>query len=488
MLRPILNTLGAAVVALAVLIPSQAGAETVAFPAIVTDAPQRLNLTAGSSVVIDTRAKLRRASLANPDVADAVIISPQQIYVTGKNIGSTTLTLWDENERVSTIFTIDVTPDQARLKEQLHELLPEEKGVQVLSSHGSLTLTGVVSSLANQAQVLTLAEAYAPKRVINLLQVGGVQQVMLDVRVAEMNRQLLRRLGVNINYLNKATNDFGITTLNALTSVLKPADATLAGNPSVAAAANPFAIGLSQAINALFRFNTGSVSWTGFIDALKQHNVVKILAEPSLVTLSGQDASFLAGGEFPYPVPQALGTTTLKFKQFGVAVLFKPTVLSNSKISIAVTPEVSELDFANAIAIQGFLIPSITTRRASTVVELGDGQSFAIAGLLRDTVREQISKYPVLGDIPILGALFRSTSFQKNETELIIIVTPHLVKPLDVEKQTLPTDFYLEPSDFDFYLMGKSGVDNKKRTETRMKRVANETGAGLEGEFGHIIP
>src|SRR5438034_5824292 len=190
MLRAALHILGAAAVALSLLIPSKIGAETVGFPAIVTDAPQRLNLTMGSSVVIDSRARLKRASLANPDVADAVVISPQQIYVTGKNIGSTTLTLWDDNEKVSTIFTIDVTPDQARLKEQLHELLPEEKGVQVLSSHGSLTLTGVVSSLASQAQVLTLAEAYAPKKVINLLQVGGVQQVMLDVRVAEMNRQL----------------------------------------------------------------------------------------------------------------------------------------------------------------------------------------------------------------------------------------------------------------------------------------------------------
>jgi pilus assembly protein CpaC len=440
-------------------------------------------LTMGSSVVIDSRARLKRASLANPDVADAVVISPQQIYVTGKSIGSTTLTLWDDNEKVSTIFTIDVTPDQARLKEQLHELLPEEKGVQVLSSHGSLTLTGVVSSLASQAQVLILAEAYAPKKVINLLQVGGVQQVMLDVRVAEMNRQLLRRLGVNIAYVKG--NDFVITSLNALTSVVKPNDATLLANPL---AVSPLGVGLSQAINALFRFNSGSASWTGFIDALKQHNVVKILAEPSLVTLSGQEASFLAGGEFPYPVPQALGTTTIKFKQFGVAVLFKPTVLSNSKISMAVTPEVSELDFANAISIQGFLIPSITTRRASTVVELGDGQSFAIAGLLRDTVREQISKFPVLGDIPILGALFRSTSFQKNETELIIIVTPHLVKPLDVEKQTLPTDFYLEPSDFDFYLMGKSGVDTRKPINGRMKRITNETGAEFEGEFGHILP
>ena len=438
-------------------------------------------------MVIDSATKLKRASLANPDIADAVVLSPQQIYVTGKNMGSTTLTLWDENDRVWTVFDIEVTPDQARLKEQLHQLLPDEKDLRVLSSQGHVTLTGVVSSIANQSQALALAEAYAPKKVLNLLQVGGVQQVMLDVRVAEMNRQLLRRLGLNFNYLRG--NDFAISGLNNLTTVIRPTDATLLADPNLLPTANPFGIALSQSINALFRFHSGSKSWTGFIDALKQHNVVKILAEPTLVALSGQEASFLAGGEFPYPVPQSLAITTIRFKQFGVAVNFKPTVLSNDKISMAVTPEVSDLDFSNAISIQGFLIPSITTRRASTVVELGDGQSFAIAGLLRDTVREQISKFPMLGDIPILGALFRSSSFQKNETELIIIVTPHLVKPLEVAKQSLPTDFYLEPSDFDFYLMGKTGTDMRRQAEGRMKRLSrDEMGSRFEGEFGHILP
>jgi len=464
-----------------------ASAEELTLSAVKTNVAQRLNLTAGSSVVIDSAARLKRASLANPDIADAVALSPQQIYVTGKDMGSTTLTLWDENGKVWAVFDIEVTPDQARLKEQLHQLLPDEKELQVLSSQGHVTLTGVISSLANQSQALALAEAYAPKKVLNLMQIGGVQQVMLDVRVAEMNRQLLRRLGLNFNYLRG--NDFAVSGLNNLTTVIKPTDATVLADPSLIANANPFAIALSQSINALFRFHNGSKSWTGFIDALKQHNVVKILAEPTLVALSGQEASFLAGGEFPYPVPQSLATTTIKFKQFGVAVNFKPTVLSNDKISMAVTPEVSELDFANAVSIQGFLIPSITTRRASTVVELGDGQSFAIAGLLRDTVREQISKFPMLGDIPILGALFRSSSFQKNETELIIIVTPHLVKPLDVAKQSVPTDFYVEPSDFDFYLMGKSGTDMKRQSEGRMKRLGRDgTGSGYEGEFGHVIP
>jgi pilus assembly protein CpaC len=218
------------------------------------------------------------------------------------------------------------------------------------------------------------------------------------------------------------------------------------------------------------------------VDALKQHNLVKVLAEPTLIALSGREASFLAGGEFPIPVPQALGVVTISYKSFGVGLVFTPTVLSPNKINMTVAPEVSDLDFANAISIQGFLIPSITTRRASTTIELADGQSFAIAGLLRDTVREQIAKFPVLGDIPILGALFRSSSFQKNETELIIIVTPHLVKPLDLAKQTLPTGQFIEPNDLEFYLMGQT--EGSSRGPQTIKSLTTE--GGLEGESGHL--
>jgi pilus assembly protein CpaC len=231
-----------------------------------------------------------------------------------------------------------------------------------------------------------------------------------------------------------------------------------------------------------------------FIDALKENGLTKVLAEPTLITLSGRSASFLAGGEFPIPVPQTSGTgttITIEYKTFGVGLSFTPTVLGNGKISMMVNPEVSELDFTRAVSLQGFIIPSLTTRRVSTVVELGDGQSFAIAGLIKDDVREVVRKFPVLGDIPVLGALFRSTSFQKNETELIIIVTPHLVKPIDMSKQTLPTDQYIEPDDFEFYLLGS--LEGRGRQDTMKSPRASslpgmKKGSGLEGDFGYMKP
>ena len=194
-----------------------------------------------------------------------------------------------------------------------------------------------------------------------------------------------------------------------------------------------------------------------FIDALKENGLTKILAEPTLITLSGRSASFLAGGEYPIPVPQASGggtTITIEYKTFGVGLNFTPTVLGNGKISMMVNPEVSDLDFTRAVSLQGYIIPSVNTRRVSTVIELADGQSFAVAGLLKDDLREVVTKFPVLGDIPVLGALFRSSTYQKSETELVIIVTPHLVKPVDMAKQTLPTDQFIDPDDFEFYLLG----------------------------------
>ena len=238
-----------------------------------------------------------------------------------------------------------------------------------------------------------------------------------------------------------------------------------------------FATTIGAAINALFRLQTGGVTLTSFIDALKEDGLVKILAKPTLVTLSGQEASFLAGGEFPIPVPQREDTITIEFRTFGVGLSFTPTVLSDRQISLRVAPEVSELDFANAVSLSGFVVPALTTRRVSTVVELADGQSFAIAGLLDESVRESISRFPVLGDIPILGALFRSVSFQKSETELVIIVTPHLVKPVDVAQQPLPTDAFIEPNDVEFLLLGKLEGSHKGGASGK-----------LDGQFGYIMP
>ena len=264
--------------------------------------------------------------------------------------------------------------------------------------------------------------------------------------MAEMQRSLIRRLGVNFNYVTDS-GKFGITQLAGLTQLVDPTDANIGS-------VGPFATLVSPSVNALLRFRAGGATWTGFVDALKQDGLVKVLAEPTLIALSGHNASFLAGGEFPVPVPQGLGTVAIEYKPFGVRLSFTPMVLSDNKINIKVAPEVSEIDFTTAIQFSGFVIPGLTSRKAETVIELADGQSFAIAGLLKDNVRDVLDKYPLLGDIPILGVLFRSRSFQKNETELIIIATPHLVKPLDMAKQSLPTDYYVEPNDAELYILG----------------------------------
>ncbi len=223
-------------------------------------------------------------------------------------------------------------------------------------------------------------------------------------------------------------------------------------------------------------------------------SLLKVLAKPTLMALNGQEAAFLAGGEFPIPVPQTFGLVTIQFKKFGVGLIFTPNILDSKHISLNVAPEVSELDFSNALRTQGFTVPAITTRRASTTIELADGQSFAIGGLLRDNVKESVKKVPFLGEIPILGALFRSSSFQKNETELVIIVTPHLVKPLDLTAQTLPTDYYVEPNDFEFYVMGFSekgyfgGKAGQRSPAAEVLSNRISMGSAMEGRVGHLMP
>ncbi len=451
--------------------------------------PKKIMVPVWKSTIIETQKPVKRVSLAAPEVADVTVLSPQQVYVTGKVPGITNLTLWNESDKPFAIFDLEVLPDINRLKEKLHEMFPEEENIRVTTTHDSITLSGIVSSTTNLSQVLELAQAYASvskegkARVYNFLEVGGVHQVMLEVRVSEMSRTLIKRLGVNFNFLSDSGRQFGVSLLDNLARVAPGASA---GG----------ALGTSDNINLIFRFLSGGATWTMFIDALKENGLIKILAEPSLLALSGKTAYFLAGGEFPVPVPQSgagggIPTITIQYKPFGVALNFTPTVLSNKKINMQVAPEVSELDFANAISLEGFTIPALTTRRVSTEIELAEGQSFAIAGLLNDEVRQTVRKYPLLGDIPIIGALFRSSDFQKNETELVIIVTPHLVKPVDMAKQTLPTDQYVEPNDFEFYLLGRmEGLGKGKISSSgtiTSASVLNKDG-GLEGDFGHIKP
>jgi pilus assembly protein CpaC len=457
---------------------------------------RELEIQMGKSTVISTEVPIKRISIAAPEVADATALDTNQVYVTGKAPGTTNLTLWDRGDRAFAVYNITVQPDLSGLKEAIKKLFPGEDNITITTSRDSIALSGTVTSASNLSSILSIAESYAPKKIINLLQIGGVQQVMLEVRVSEISRSLLRRLGVNLSYLSSSGQNYGLTLLNNLTSL-----------PSSGYPAN--GLNVSQDVTALFKFFSNQASWTVFIDALKEEGLVKVLAEPTLITLSGQSANFLAGGEYPIPVPQGFNTVTIEYKKYGVGLNFTPTVIGGGKINMAVTPEVSELDFSNAVRLNGYTVPALSTRRVSTVVELADGQSFAIAGLLSDNVRHIVDKFPVLGDIPVLGALFRSSSFQKNETELVVIVTPHLVKPLDMAKQTLPHEAYKEPNDAEFYLKsdieGKDGDKSspaatnsqlKKDKATAAPEAATDPGHAAklddssadEKDFGYITP
>ncbi|MGD8765804.1 MAG: type II and III secretion system protein family protein [Desulfobacteraceae bacterium] len=422
---------------------------------------QKIEMVSGKSIILRSAAPIKRVSVAEPAIADFLLLSAHEIYLKGKAAGVTNLTLW-QDKKVVAIYDLEVVYDLSRLKQQLHALLPGEDSLRVISTNDSLTLSGKISSASNLSQALALAQSYAPKgKVNNLVEVGGIHQVMLEVRVAEMSRSLTKRLGINFAY--QRADEFAVSLLGGLSSIDFDGGLTA-----------------SSAVTSLFRFNSGSATWTGIIDALKEDGLVKILAEPTLITLSGQSANFLAGGEFPVPVPQGLGTVGIEYKPFGVGLVFTPTVLNKDKIGIEVSPEVSELDFSTAVQVEGFVSPGISTRKASTKIELADGQSFAIAGLLREATRASISKFPLLGDIPILGVLFQSKTFQKSETELVIIVTPHLVKPLELAKQTLPTDFYVEPNEVEFFLQGAiEGKGSGKSVPLH---------EGLDGEFGHSMP
>ncbi len=446
-----------------------------------------IDLSVGESTVRGCGKDTWLVSVGNPAVADVELRKAgKRTYalIKAKALGKTNVVIC-QGDDCSEAYELRVSGEVDLcnlLKQELKEVLPDED-IKVIRAGDSVLLSGEVSSTTNISIAMNLAKAFVVEvtrsrtssgktentkpvcEVVNLMQVSGVQQVMLEVRVAEMGRKLMRRLGVNFAYFSG--EDFALGMLNNLTTIDEwPA------------------IGVTPQINALFRFHQGNASWTGFIDALKTEGVIKILAEPTLITLSGENAEFLAGGEFPVPVPGDWDEIKIEWKKYGVELQFTPRVLSNDKISMKVMPAVSELDYEHAVQFWGFTIPAVTTRYASTTIELDDGQSFAIAGLLNEKVYEDIHKYPVLGDLPLLGALFRSSEFRKHETELVIIVTPHLVKPLDMAKQTLPTDEYVEPNDFEFYLLGLTeGVPKGEKRSSVLFRDE-----GLEGNFGHIAP
>jgi pilus assembly protein CpaC len=408
---------------------------------------QSLRLKAGQSKVLRLPFAITRISVANPEVADIILTSPCEVYINGLAPGVTNLSVWGKGRFSSARVTVEA--DTSQLKERLAQVLPKER-IGVLAADESVVLTGEVSGPVAQQTAVSLAASFVggkKDRVINLLNIGGVQQVMCEVRLAEINRNVANRMGVNFAIRDVAGRPFGVSLLNSLTT----SGGTLAD----------LVPGLN--INAIAGWQTGSLLWTMFFDALKRQGLGRILAEPNLVTTSGQEASFLAGGEFPVPVPQQFQTITIEFKKFGVGLNFTPTVLDQDMIAMKVAPEVSELDFSLGaqLTLAGYVVPGLRVRRMNTHVEVKDGQTFAIAGLLSDIHRNIINKFPALGSIPVLGILFRSSEFQKSETELVVLVTPHLVKPMAQGQAKLPTDAYVEPNNVEFYLFGC--LEGKKR-------------------------
>jgi pilus assembly protein CpaC len=408
---------------------------------------QSLRLKAGQSKVLKVPFTITRISVADPEVADIILTSPREVYINGLAPGVTNLSVWGRCRFTSARVTVEA--DVSQLKERLAQVLPKEK-VGVVAADEAVVLSGEVSGPVAQQTAISLAASFVggkKERVINLLNIGGVQQVLVEVRLAEIARTVANRMGVNFQLIDRSGNSFGISTLNNLTTVTQLVRNFLG---------TAFTYNISQNITAITGWRTGSLLWTMFFDALKQQGLGRILAEPNLVTTSGQEASFLAGGEFPIPVPQQFQTITIEYKKFGVGLVFTPTVLDHDMIAMKVAPEVSELDFTQGVAFsaQGFLVPGLRVRRMSTHVEVKDGQTFAIAGLLSDSHRNIVNKFPLLGSLPILGTLFRSSSFQKQETELVVLVTPHLVKPMAQGVARLPTDVYVEPNNVEFYLLG----------------------------------
>ncbi len=379
--------------------------------------------------------------LGNAEVADVLALSDRSIYVLGKSAGSTSLTVYGRERNLLAILDLVVGPDIEGLDAKLRELVPGES-VAVHPLNGSLVLSGTVSSAGRMAKIVTLAERFAPGLVTNLMSVSGSQQVMLKVRFVEVSRNALKRIGLNFDAFD---GDFSFSSGDAFGGI----PAGLGGVRGASIGADTFAAGL-------FSGALGASGLRLLFEALETKGLAKTLAQPNLIALSGDTASFLAGGEFPIEVAQSGAAAsgdaaiTVEFKEFGISLSFTPTVLDDGLINMVVSPEVSALDFS--VAING--TPGLTTRRATTTVELRDGQTFAIAGLLQENFQDAVRQVPLLGDIPILGALFRSSQYQRNESELVIIVEPRLVRPVPAGALATPADNLIPPSELDLWLNG----------------------------------
>jgi len=440
---------------------------------------QIITVPVSKSRILDLRDQVARVSVANPAIADILVINPKQIYINGKELGSTNMILWNDQDQVQRQIGLEVTHDLEALKEKLYRLLPKEH-IKVDSAQGSLVVSGTASSPARMAAALDLATTYAhgdKSKVINLLQVGGAQQVLLEVRIAEVKRSFGKELDSNILAAYNDKNGFKIGAINGLIN-----------NNSFPPT---FSLPSTTLSNSIFAsIASGNFTMDMYLRAAEDKGLGRILAEPNLTTLSGQEAEFISGGQIPYPVVNENGLATTSWKNYGIELKFVPFVVDSGKINLKVNVSVSQPgppSLAN-----GQQNTTILTRGANATVEVPSGQSIAIAGLLSEQATDSNAKTPGLGDIPLLGMLFRSQSQKNDQTELLIFVTPRLAGPINASQAQLPTEGFVEPTDADFYLMGKmtgrgSGAAISTRPITSSGNRSGSTKSGAGGAFGHDL-
>jgi pilus assembly protein CpaC len=428
---------------------------TAAAPAMAQDSTLRvlrgaasnaLDVPMNRAVVVESDVPFTELSIANPGIADISSLSDRTIYVLGKEPGRTTLTLLSADGRLITNVDVHVAPDMAEFKERLTQILPGEN-IEVRTANDGIVLSGTVSSTARLDRALDLAQRYAPDRVSNLMSVGGTQQVMLKVRFAEMQRSVSKALSSSLS-LNGTSLQNGRNIRGGSNTTVGQAGITNTLNNIV-----PTANDNNGAF--LFGFGAGGVEVGVLLEALEARGVVRSLAEPNLTALSGQQATFLAGGEYPVPVSSEDGAISIEYKPFGVELNFTPRVVDGDVINLELLAAVSAIDPSNSFSANGFEISAFSRRETSTTVEMRDGESFAIAGLLSDDFTDLTGQVPWIGDVPILGALFRSAEYARRQTELVIIVTPHLVSPTRGTALALPTDRVRPPSEQDLFLFGR---------------------------------
>jgi pilus assembly protein CpaC len=457
--RFILCTLLAAFAAAASLLPA---AEAQAQALVHISSGHRtatVNVAIGKSADVHTDASFSDITVGNPDIADVNVLTDHALSILGKKSGTTRVTVYGDDKKLVGIFDVEVSYDTSMLAAEITRRFPHA-GIHVSTANGKILLTGNAPDAATLDKAVTVARQFGPD-VIDSVSVDSPQQVMLEVRFVEVNRQASRDLGVQWNVFGQHSRiHIGDRQDASSLPLNKPDNGTLPGVGEIAAGVlsggTPFGV-------AVARIVANGVTTDAFLNALEERGLARSLAEPNLVALSGDTASFLAGGEYPIPLVSPLGNVTVEYKRYGVGLSFTPTVLKESLINLKIQPEVSQLDTSNVVSFgNGGTLYPLTVRRASTTVELRDGQSFVIGGLLQNNSTTAQQQLPWIGNVPVLGALFRSASYQKDESDLAIIVTPHIVRPLrpgDIVKT--PFDSSLPANDADLFLMGQPEIPRK---------------------------